>query len=337
MDLCPVGIILFDDQGVISAINEGYTGGIPNFKKEEFLGKPGKNLLEAAGLTWENSASHSALRGRETLNSYQKNPQGTYLISSVPIRDYEKNIVSGAMTVVYNITKYEELRKKMAILDRRNSMAEMAAGVAHEIRNPMTVIKGYLQFMSEKLADRMSEQFGIVLAELARIEQIISDFLCLAGNKLSEPKKQNLNRVIESVIPLIQADAMQRGIDVNVNLATEIPDLLLNEQEIKQLLLNLTRNGMEAMSEQGILTVETYVMENTVCLCITDSGCGIPAELQEKMFAPFFTTKNEGTGLGLAVCAGIARRHSATIEVQSEEGNGTKFLIIFDPNSTLGG
>ncbi len=199
----------------------------------------------------------------------------------------------------------------------------------------MTVIKGYLQLMSEKASDRMLEQFRIVLAELARIEQIISDFLCLAGNKLSAPKKQSLHHVIEGVLPLIQADALQRGIDVKVNLTRELPDLFLNDQEIKQLLLNLTRNGMEAMSQQGVLTIETSVTHNMVCLCIADSGCGIPPELQAKIFAPFFTTKSDGTGLGLAVCAGIVRRHNATIEVQSKEGAGTKFLIIFDPGSTL--
>lgn len=335
MNLCPVGIVLFDAKGIVSAINGAYTGGIPDFKKENFLGKSGQYLVEAAGLTWESSASYSALKGRETLNSYQKNPRGTFLISSVPIRAYEKNIISGAMSIVHDITKYEELKEKIATLDRRNLVAEMAAGVAHEIRNPMTVIKGYLQLMSEKASDRMLEQFRIVLAELARIEQIISDFLCLAGNKLSAPKKQSLHRVIEGVLPLIQADALQRGIDVKVNLTRELPDLFLNDQEIKQLLLNLTRNGMEAMSQQGVLTIETSVTHNMVCLCIADSGCGIPPELQAKIFAPFFTTKSDGTGLGLAVCAGIVRRHNATIEVQSKEGAGTKFLIIFDPGSTL--
>lgn len=329
IDLCPFGIILFDDKGNVSALNKTHCENIPDFKKEDFLGKPGQYIVEAAGGKWVSSASYNALQGIETLNSYVKKSQGTNLISSVPIRDYEKNILAGAMTIVHNISEYENIKEEMAKLDRLNLVGEMAAGVAHEIRNPLTVIKGYLQFMSGKASDSMVEQFRTVLDELDRIEQIISDFLCLAGNKLTEYKKQSLNAVIQGVIPLIQTDAIKHGVDLKVNLAKEIPNLLLSDKEIKQLILNLTRNGMEAMSQNGILTIETSVTDDMVCLCIADSGCGIPKELQEKMFAPFFTTKSNGTGLGLAICAGIARRHNATIEVQTEKGKGTKFIIMF--------
>jgi len=230
-----------------------------------------------------------------------------------------------------DITISKHLEKEIARLDRLNLIGEMAAGVAHEIRNPMTVVKGYLQFLSSKASDSMIEQFGIALDELETVEQIITDFLSLARNKLSEPKSQNLNAIINGVIPLIHTDAIKRGIDLNVNLAKEMPNLLLNEKEIKQLLLNLARNGMEAMNQDGALTIETSVNSDSVCLCVVDCGCGVCKEYREKIFDPFFTTKDNGTGLGLSVCAGIVRRHNGSIEVESEEGKGTRFIVTFRP------
>jgi two-component system, sporulation sensor kinase E len=329
INLCPLGIILYDHKGYVSELNTTYFERIVNFNSADFLGKPGQYLVEAIGFNWENSASYRALKGIETANYYQKNAYGACcLINSVPLRDCE-NKITGALTIIHDITEYERIKEEMARLDRLNLLGEMAAGVAHEIRNPLTVVKGYLQFLSGKVSDNIVEQFGIALKELERIEQIISDFLSLAGNKLSEHKEQDLNTIIKGVIPLIQTEAHKRGIELEVK-TKEIPDLLLNENDIKQLLLNLARNSMEAMSQHGILAIETSVEDDIVCLCISDSGCGIPKELQEKIFTPFFTTKSNGTGLGLAVCAGIVRRHNGTIEVQSEEGKGSKFIITFN-------
>lgn len=329
IDLCPFGIVLYDESGNVSAINRAfYEYRLPTFKKEDFIGRSGQYLAKSLGVVWEESASYWALKGIETLNGFMNNPHITYLINSVPLRDCE-NVITGAMTIVHDITEYEKLKEEMAKLDRLNLVGEMAAGVAHEIRNPMTVVKGYLQFLSGKVSSSMAEQFRTALDELERVEQIISDFLSLARNKLTEDKEQDLNTIIKSVIPLIQTEAIKRSTVLEVKLTEETTNLLLNENEIKQLLLNLTRNGMDAMNQQGILTIETGVEDDAVYLCIVDTGNGIPKEHHEKIFDPFFTTKANGTGLGLAVCAGIVRRHNGTIEIQSEEGEGTKFKITF--------
>jgi two-component system, sporulation sensor kinase E len=233
------------------------------------------------------------------------------------------------MTIIHDITEYEKLKENMAKLDRLDLVGEMAAGVAHEIRNPMTVIKGYLQFLSKRVPTDILEQFDIILGELERIEAIITDFLSLAGNKTAENKEQNLNAIIEAIIPLIATDAMKRGIDLKVKLAAKLPSVILNEKEMKQLLLNLTRNGMEAMEQGGTLLIESAINDDSVSLCVRDSGCGIDKQNLEKIFDPFFTTKENGTGLGLAVCAGIIRRNNGRIEVQSEPLKGTRFTIRF--------
>lgn len=330
IELCPLGIVSYDNKSNVITLNKAHRERISNFKKEEFLGKPGRYLLEALGLDWESSPCNQALKGIETLDYYLKTTYGTcYLLNAIPLRDCENTII-GAMTITHDITEYEKIKEGMAKLDRLNLIGEMAAGVAHEIRNPMTVIKGYLQFLSKKVSGSMVEQFGIVLSELERIEQIITDFLSLAKNKRVENKEQDLNALIKEMIPLISTDAMQRGIELKVNLAEELPCLLLNGKEIKQLLLNLARNGIESMSQHGALMIESMVEGDTVSLCVADCGCGICKEDQEKIFDPFFTTKESGTGLGLSICAGIARRNNGIIEIESEKSKGTRFIITFN-------
>lgn len=330
IELCPLGIVSYDNKGNVITLNKAHRERILNFKKEEFLGKSGRYLLEALGLDWETSPCNQALKGIETSDYYLKTTYGTcYLLNAIPLLDYENTII-GAMTITHDITEYEKIKEDMAKLDRLNLIGEMAAGVAHEIRNPMTVIKGYLQFLSKKVSGSMVEQFYLVLNELERIEQIITDFLSLAQNKLVENKEQNLNVIIKEILPLISTDAVAQGIELKVNLAAVVPDLLLNGKEIKQLLLNLARNGIEAMSQHGTLMIESIVEGDTVSLCVADCGCGICKEDQEKIFDPFFTTKESGTGLGLSICAGIVRRHNGIIEVQSEESKGTQIKITFN-------
>ncbi|SFL43600.1 ATP-binding protein [Pelosinus propionicus] len=330
IELCPLGIVLYDNKGNVIALNKAHRERISNFRKEEFLGKPGRYLLEALGFDWENSPCNQAIHGVETLDYYLKNAYGNcYLLNAIPLRNYENTII-GAMTIIHDITEYEKLKEDMTKLDRLNLVGEMAAGVAHEIRNPMTVIKGYLQFLSKNVSDSMVEQFYLILCELERIEQIITDFLSLARNKLVENKKQELNSIIKGILPLIATNAMEQDIELKVNLAEGLPHLLLNEKEIKQLLLNLARNGIEAMDHHGTLCIESIIEGDMVSLSVADCGCGICKENQEKIFDPFFTTKESGTGLGLSVCAGIVRRHNGTIEVESEEGKGTRFIITFN-------
>lgn len=220
----------------------------------------------------------------------------------------------------------EELRQAINKIDL---IGEMAAGVAHEIRNPMTVIKGYLQFFSKKVSGSMSEQFTIVLSELDRVEQIISNFLSVAKHKVKVPKMQDLNKIIREIAPLIFADAVNQGINLNVKLADPLPELLLSATEIKQVILNLARNGIEAMEQHGTLLIETSQSGDEIYLCISDCGCGISKEWQEKIFTPFLTTKENGTGLGLSVCNGIVNRHNGVITVESIEGEGTTFTVTF--------
>ncbi|GGD78085.1 response regulator [Paenibacillus nasutitermitis] len=216
--------------------------------------------------------------------------------------------------------------KEMAKLARLNLIGEMAAGIAHEIRNPMTTIRGFLQ-MSKNNQNMAVEYIDIMLEELNRANGIITEFLSLAKNKTTHLALTDLNEIISSMYPLIQAEAMLAGKHFYVNYG-EITCLQLDEKEIRQLILNMAFNGLEAMSPDGALTISTSMDGPDILLKIEDQGSGIKPELLEKLGTPFFTTKEKGTGLGLAVCYSIAARHNAVIDVTSGDG-GTVFLITF--------
>jgi signal transduction histidine kinase len=216
----------------------------------------------------------------------------------------------------------------MARLDRLNLMGEIAAGIAHEIRNPMTVVRGYLQIMQleEDLASH-NKRFDTMIEELDRANAIITEFLSLARNAPSNLKKQSINSILTSLLPLIQADAAEHGITISLSLS-DTPEINLDEQQIRQLILNLVRNGIEAMSRHGELTIKTCMKKNRVVLSIKDRGNGIPPDVLEKLGTPFFTTKEQGTGLGLPVCYRIAESHNARIEIKTGK-RGTTFMVSF--------
>ncbi|WP_378955951.1 cache domain-containing protein [Pelosinus sp. sgz500959] len=291
-------------------IGKGLTDIFPHINNESF--------------NWIKAYATVAISGEPiSFTQYFEHQQRWYSISAYsPTKDH-------VAVISEDVTKFITLQKEITRMDRLNLIGNMAAGLAHEIRNPMTVVKGYLQHFKRKIPNILHDQLDLVLSELARIETIITDFLAISKTKSTEQEKQDLNEIINKIAPLLLTDALKRGMNLEFKLSRDIPQLILAEKEIKQLLLNLAMNGLNAMKQHGTLTIETKYQDGSVILCIEDSGCGIPKDLQEKIFDPFFTTRDDGTGLGLSVCASIVERHSGIIKVDSEEGKGTRFVITF--------
>ena len=227
-----------------------------------------------------------------------------------------------------DITSRKISENEIARLDRLNLVGQLAAGIGHEIRNPMTTVRGYLQLLgakSEYIAQKPT--FDLMISELDRANSIISEFLSLARIKQTDLKSQNLKDILDDLYPLLEADTFNQNKQICF-ISDVIPDLELNKKEIFQMVLNLTRNGLEAMKERGCLTIKVYLEDGKVVLAIQDEGCGIPPEDLNKLGTPFFTTKDTGTGLGLATCFKIAESHNAKIHIKSSP-NGTTFFISF--------
>lgn len=232
------------------------------------------------------------------------------------------------LSVVNDISERKRLEEEMSRLERLNLIGEMAAGIGHEIRNPMTTIRGFLQMLGEKKeCINFREYYNLMIEELDRANSIISEYLSLAKNKAVSKKYHNLNHILKALHPLIQADAMRTDMYVHMVLE-DIPDLLLDEKEIRQLILNMVRNGLEAMTLGEKITLKTFTEGDKVVLAVQDQGTGIEPDVLGKMGTPFFTTKDSGTGLGLAVCYSIAARQNASIRVETGP-TGTTFYVDF--------
>ncbi|MEN6461167.1 MAG: ATP-binding protein [Syntrophomonas sp.] len=219
-----------------------------------------------------------------------------------------------------------ELAEMQQRVDRLNLVGEMAASIGHEIRNPMTSVRGFLQMFEDKYIED-KEYLNLMIEELDRANIIIGEFLSLARNRIVELKPTNLNTIIIIILPLLQANAMVQEKSITIE-TEDIPDILLDGKEIRQLIHNLVRNGLESMSAGGEVTIRTFMENGDVVLAIQDQGHGINSEILEKLGTPFFTTKEQGTGLGLAVCYGIAARYNAKIDIESNL-TGTTFYVRF--------
>jgi signal transduction histidine kinase len=220
------------------------------------------------------------------------------------------------------------MENEIARLDRLNLVGEMAASIGHEIRNPMTSVRGFLQMLGSKEEYHDDQTyFDLMIVELDRANAIISEYLNMAKGKNINPYLQSLNSIIETIHPIIESDANLREIKVELHL-NKIPNVMIDKNEIKQLILNIARNGLEAMSYHGKLTIGTYIDSESIVIYIQDEGPGLATEILDKLGTPFISTKTNGTGLGLAICYSIAKRHNAKLDYQTGP-NGTTFFVLF--------
>ncbi|MFD1772760.1 ATP-binding protein [Paenibacillus rhizophilus] len=236
------------------------------------------------------------------------------------------NQTPGMLAVFSDLTEHKEYEKELIRLDQLHLIGEMAAGIGHEVRNPLTTVRGFLQLMS-KTEDGKQRYLEVMIEELDRANSIISEFLGLAKNQRIDMEYDVLNVLIEKILPLIQADATVSGKTVTTELGP-IPPMLMDERLIRQLILNMVRNGLEAMPSEGHLIIRTYMEEDSIVLSVEDNGKGIPSDQIEHIWKPFYTTKESGSGLGLAVCFNVADKHGAKIDVVTGPA-GTTFSVKF--------
>ncbi|KAB2951206.1 PAS domain S-box protein [Heliorestis acidaminivorans] len=232
------------------------------------------------------------------------------------------------LTIVKDITLLKQYEEELKRLDRLNIIGQMAAGIGHEIRNPMATVRGFLQLLQrkEKYADEKA-YFDLMVTELDRANEIITEFLSLSKKEPDSLELKSLNEILTTMYPLIEAYAFQQDKQIRL-IAGNIPPIYVNEKEIHQLLLNLVRNALEASPLRGIVTLKTEVLHDEVILTVKDRGKGIDPTILKKIGTPFFTTKEKGTGLGLAVSYSIVERHKGKVFVESSE-KGSVFKIHF--------
>ena len=220
-------------------------------------------------------------------------------------------------------------------------MGELAAGIAHEIRNPLTIIRGFVQLLCPQLEDLGKGDYAkVVLTEIDHVNEIIHEFLSTA--KPMEPIKQKISvtTLLNEVVLLCQSEALLKGCELSIQTQNSLPTVWVDPMQIKQVLLNIIKNALDAIDEsvnksRGTIRLEATCSGTLVQILISDNGTGIDARTLKKLFDPFFTTKETGTGLGLAVCKQIMQSHDGTLEADSSIGVGTVFRLVFPTKAAV--
>lgn len=254
---------------------------------------------------------------------------GREIVALISAEIYELESKQCMILIANDISEKKQMEKELARLDQLDLVGEMAASIGHEVRNPMTSVRGFLQLLKENQQFELyQEYFNLMIDELDCANHIITEFLSMARHKNVDLQPRDLNSIVMTAAPLIKADAAAQDKYLELQL-NEVVEIMLDEKEIIQLLCNLSRNGLESMTAGKKLVIKTYLKENKLVLAVKDQGRGIPKEVIDKIGVPFFTTKEKGTGLGLSVCYSIAARHNASIHLETGKG-GTTFMVSFD-------
>lgn len=221
-----------------------------------------------------------------------------------------------------------------------NYLNTLAAGLVHEIKNPLNAISINLQLLNEDLQDlnaerdiKMSRRVQLLQKEVCRLDNILSDFLRFAKKPVLHFEECDINEIIESVLDFVGPEAMQHSVRILKSFDTKLPKCNLDSNAIKQALLNVILNAQQAMSNGGELIVRTYQSDENVFIDITDTGVGIQKNKIDKIFQVYYSTKKTGTGLGLPTAKRIIEENKGSINIRSEDGKGSSFLIKLPVNS----
>jgi two-component system, sporulation sensor kinase E len=233
------------------------------------------------------------------------------------------NRVEGVYAVVKDITAQKKNEEVIRRSEKLSVVGELAAGVAHEIRNPLTSIKGFIQMMQANQVGN-ERYFQIMLSELDRINLIVSELLILSKPQVLSFKEKHITTIIEEVITLLDTQAIMNNIKITAKMDSDLPRVRCEENQIKQMFINLLKNAIEAMSNGGEITVHIKKISfNRILIRVIDQGEGIPEATIKRLGEPFYTTKDNGTGLGLMISYKIIEDHQGTIRITSKVNEGT--------------
>ncbi|NWF92367.1 MAG: PAS domain-containing protein [Syntrophaceae bacterium] len=264
-----------------------------------------------------------------------------------PLTDPEGSLI-GHTLIFQDITKFKEMEEEMKRLDKMGAIGLLAAGMAHEIRNPLASLSGSIQMLKSELRLKRHQQqlMEIILRESERLNALITDFLLFAQPPQINRRPYEIQKVIEETVDLlIHSPSFHNGIRIQTPEPPKGIQAMIDPDQMKQVFWNLLLNAVQAMSDGGEIRIELERQNGTrweprfpvlaqkrgkewVRVSITDSGCGIPPEEREKIFEPFFTTKEGGTGLGLSIVHKIIENHNGIIQVKSEGAKGSTFTVF---------
>jgi diguanylate cyclase (GGDEF)-like protein/PAS domain S-box-containing protein len=229
--------------------------------------------------------------------------------------------VEHMIIVSRDITEKRRAEEQLAKAEKLQVVGELAAGVAHEIRNPITAIKGFIQLFQRGVIK--DEYFEVILGEFNRIEEIITEFLSLAKTQEMKPNMVNIPILLNEVVTLLASEANLMNIQISTEMDQDVPQIICDPNQLKQVFINIIKNSIESITSDGLITIGVSTEENYLSVKVSDNGIGISEERVQRLGEPFYSNKEKGTGLGLTTSFRIIKQHNGTITFKSKENQGT--------------
>ena len=330
-DALQEGIIVADKSGLIHYINNGASrlfGLNPETVTGEYIAE------NIQGLDWNNLISGKGSTVSKDLEVFY--PENRYLNFYIkPINTTPKDEELAYVMLIRDITESRKGEEEKLESERLNALTMLAAGVAHEIGNPLNSMNIHLQLLERKLKKSVPDLYEAELRdlidtsadEIKRLDHIIDQFLKAIRPSQPQLEPTDVNELVKESMRFLEPEIKDRGISLTLELRSALPPLQLDSDQIKQAFYNVVKNASQATSPGGSITVRSDLSDEHVSVIFTDTGEGISASEMSDVFQPYFTTKKSGTGLGLLIIRRIIREHGGDIKISSEEGKSTSVTI----------
>ena len=324
-----LGMIVFDAKGHILEINQ---------KAMQYLGLDKSKVLSAHFKKMLKYFTYEYTAAAEFFENIEKKVAATLLLQKSEgadifyyeikaMYDYDNGIY---ITSIFDNTDYMRLQDQVKEQSYLKELGQMSASIAHEIRNPLTALKGFMELIKSEAPVSQESYFSIMDQEFERLDSILSELLFLSKPRSMNVEQVDLVELAKEAIDFMQFEALMHHVILQLEVDEKLSHVVLgNGGRIRQMLINLVKNAVQAMDKQGSISIRLHATSSYVQLCVQDEGIGLSKEAYNNLFKPFFTTKDQGTGLGLPLVKKIMDDANGTVEVESMPYIGTTFILTF--------